>query len=125
MKQTKAERKAKHINNLATLFGLTPELVATKLFKHLKAIERDGHKLATDYCNGVFDSTQVEERQAKLKSNLLATLKYAKQDVVRAIEFNWDARGYFLKLDDEFVRQNKVAIHTDMGGYGIICPEGI
>jgi hypothetical protein len=124
MKQTKADAKARHINNLATLFGLKPEFTAD-LYKHLQRIERDGHKLAERYCNGDVDSAHVETCTAKLKSNLLATLSYAKQDVVRQLQFNFDPRGYFLKLNDDYMRANKIEIYTDWGGYGIICPEGV
>ena len=31
----------------------------------------------------------------------------------------------FLKIPDEYVRENKLKIETDWGGYGILCPEGV
>ncbi len=119
----KAELRLRHLNNLGIVLGLKDDLLKT-VFKHLKAIEMNGHRIAEQYCNGDIDSTQIDELEAKLKSNLLATLKYAKQDVVRNLEFNWDPRGHFLKLNNEYVRQNKIQIETDWGGYGILCPEG-
>lgn len=121
----KAELRARHLKNLEALFGIKGELLKV-CYKSLKDIEHAGHRLAERYCNGEgIDSTNVEEYEEKLKRNLLATLKYARQDVVREIQFNWDPRGHFLKLSDEYVRKNKVQIETDWGGYGIICPEGI
>lgn len=122
--QTKSARKSIHISNLSKTLGLSVEMTC-ELYKHLKRIETDGHRLAEKYCNGEIDSTQIEELEKRLKTNLNATLKYAKSDVVRNIQFNWDPRGYFLKINDDFVRQNKIAIQTDWGGYGILCPEGV
>lgn len=121
----KAEIRAKHLNNLGNLLGIKDELLKV-CYKSLKDIEYSGHRLAEKYCNGEgIDSTNIEMYEAKLRSNLLATLKYANQDVVKNIQFNWDPRGHFLKLNDEYVRKNKIQIDTDWGGYGIICPEGI
>ena len=36
---------------------------------------------------------------------------------------NGDARGYALKIDDEYIRNNNFNIHRDWGGYGIIAPD--
>ena len=123
-KLNKSELRMKHLTNLGNILGIKNELLKV-CFKSLKDIEYSGHKLAERYCNGEIDSTRIEELETKLKSNLLSTLKYAKQDVVKNIQFNWDPRGYFLKINDEYVRRNKLMIETDWGGYGIICPEGV
>lgn len=120
----KKQRKTRHLENLSLILGMKGELLEL-CFKHLKNIEKSGHKLAEKYCNGEIDSTQIEELEKKLKSNLLATLKYANPEVVKNIQFNWDPRGYFLKINDEYTRKNKLSIETDWGGYGIICPEGV
>jgi hypothetical protein len=37
------------------------------------------------------------------------------------IFFNGDARGYALKINDEFVKDKE--IFKDWGGYGIIAPD--
>lgn len=123
-KPNKSELIQRHLNNLAEILGIKGELLEV-CYKSLKDIEHSGHRLAEKYCNSDIDSTQIEEVEAKLKRNLLSTLQYAKQDVVKNIQFNWDPRGYFLKLNDEYVRKNKVQIETDWGGYGIICPDGV
>lgn len=116
-------KESRHLKNLSKLLGLKGELML-EVYKHLKKIEKDGHRFAERYCNGEgIDSTNIEEIESRLKGNLLATLKYARSEVVREIQFNWDPRGYFLKLSDEYVRKNKIEIETDWGGYGILCPE--
>lgn len=96
-----------HMTNLAKILGLKVDFIAEK------------------YCNGDIDSTEIEKYENKLKKNLLETLKYAKSDSVREIFFNYDPRGYFLKFNDSFIRNNNHEITTDWGGYGIICPEEV
>lgn len=123
-KLNKSEIRMKHLDNLGNILGIKDELLKV-CFKSLKDIEHSGHKIAEKYCNGEIDSTQIEELERKLKNNLLSTLKYAKQEVVNNIQFNWDPRGYFLKINDDYVRHNKLMITTDFGGYGIICPEWV
>jgi hypothetical protein len=36
---------------------------------------------------------------------------------------NRDARGYALKIKDEWMRDNRVTLYSDWGGYGIIAPD--
>jgi hypothetical protein len=36
---------------------------------------------------------------------------------------NDDARGYSLKIRDEWMREHKAELHRDWGGYGILAPE--
>ena len=40
-----------------------------------------------------------------------------------AIFLNGDPRGYALKIKDDFIRDNKVNIYKDWGGYGIFAPD--
>ena len=47
-----------------------------------------------------------------------AILKYKKNIFV-----NGDARGYALKIDDNYIRSNNFNIYRDFGGYGIIAPD--
>ena len=120
-KLNKAEIRTKHLTNLSVIFGLTYDM--TKIvFKHLKAIEMNGHKLSLDYCNGDIESEAFEKEIVELKIKLHKLLP---ELVTKNMFFNSDPRGYFLKLEDEFVRQNNINIERDWGGYGIICPEGV
>ena len=36
---------------------------------------------------------------------------------------NGDCRGYALKIDDKYIRENNIKLHCDWGGYGIIAPD--
>lgn len=118
---TKQEEKFRHLSNLSAIIGQT--YGETKhTFKLLKVIEGNGHRMAVAYCNGEIDSEQWFKFIDELRPKMAKLLPL---NVLRNIHFNGDARGYFLKLNDDFVRENKLAIHTDWGGYGIFCPEGI
>ena len=41
----------------------------------------------------------------------------------KVLFLNGDARGYALKIDDEYLKNNNFNIHRDWGGYGIIAPD--
>jgi hypothetical protein len=120
--QTISKRRTVHTANLASVLGLSVDLTSD-LYRHIKRIETDGHRQAERYCNGDIDSDEQVKIEKKLRANLDATLKYAKSDVVRNIFFNWDPRGHFIKINDDYVRNNKLKIETDWGGYGIVCPD--
>lgn len=36
---------------------------------------------------------------------------------------NGDARGYALKIEDNYMRENNIVLFQDWGGYGIIAPD--
>ena len=40
-----------------------------------------------------------------------------------AIKINTDPRGYALKIEDSYVKEQKLDIHRDWGGYGILAPD--
>lgn len=121
-KLNKSEIRTKHLNNLAKIIELN--FNDTKVaFKDLKAIEMNGHKAAEDYCNGVLNSDQYDViiEELRTKVNVLIPNK----ELVKNLHFNGDPRGHFLKINDDYIRNKKLVIETDWGGYGIICPEGI
>ena len=115
----KAERRMKHIEQLAAIFNM-PYADMKVVYHKLKTLESRGHRLAEDHCNGV-DSESFDEKLDDIRKVLRSLLPDS--DVKKNIHLNTDPRGYFLKIDDEFTRRNKLAIHTDWGGYGIICPS--
>ena len=48
----------------------------------------------------------------------------AQRDRIVPVFVNKDARGYALKIDDEWMRAHPgVWLHSDWGGYGILAPE--
>ena len=94
-----------------------------KLAKKLHRLEVKAHKLAEDYCNGVNGVTtdNWKEKSDQILKSVDKVLNYEKKGI--PVFVNGDARGYALKIDDEYVRENNIKIHKDWGGYGILAPE--
>lgn len=121
-KPNKQERTLRHINNLWIAEGKIDELISYKSkFKQLKDLEYKGHKLSEDYCNGLIESDDWEDKIKPIKNAVRKLLPHLES--ARALVFNNDPRGYFLKIDDEYVRKFQLSIYRDFGGYGIIAPE--
>lgn len=119
-KQTILKEKMRHTANLAKIFDLTIDQVSS-IYPRLKRIETEGHKLAERYCNGDINETEYEALTNKLQNRI--KLLFPINEKYKLIKFNGDPRGYFLKIDDQTVRDQNLQIFRDFGGYGIICPE--
>ena len=104
----------KHGDNLKAIFNINEDSV--KLCKKLFRLENKAHRLATDYCNGDFQG-DIENESKKIVDKAKKILK------TNEIFFNRDARGYALKIKDDFIRVNNLSIYRDWGGYGIIAPD--
>jgi hypothetical protein len=108
-----------HGENLNRVFALAED--PDKLARKVHSLGVKAHKLSLDYCNGDIDLEEWEnETQAVLKS-LDKILSYRANHI--PIFVNGDARGYALKIDDDYVREHNLDIHRDWGGYGILAPE--
>ena len=59
-----------------------------------------------------------DNEASKILDKVQAILKNKKNIFV-----NGDARGYALKIDDDYIRVNNFNIYRDFGGYGIIAPD--
>ncbi len=92
------------------------------------------HKLATDYCNGEngIDSENWEVKITPVMQKVYSLLNNGKYNDDRPhqkkvpVFLNGDARGYALKINDSYVKILQTVgknIYTDLGGYGIICPD--
>ena len=93
----------------------------TMLCKALRRIETKGNRLATDYCNVEgFDPATLERHDKRTMKRLAELLPGLPAE---AIHLNHDPRGYYLKIDDKYIRDNKIELYRDWGGYGIIAPE--
>jgi Mg2+ and Co2+ transporter CorA len=104
----------KHGDNLKAIFNINEDSV--KLCKKLFRLENKAHRLATDYCNGDFQGN-IKNESKKIVDKAKKILK------TNEIFFNRDARGYALKIKDDFIRVNNLSIYRDWGGYGIIAPD--
>lgn len=105
-----------HGNNLNAIFntGLEPITLCKKLHR----LEIKANRIATDWCNGVIDSENIE---TYTKPILKAVEKILNSKYI--ILFNGDARGYALKIDSKIVKENNLKIYTDWGGNGILAPD--
>jgi len=116
-KQTMYQQIEQHGNDLNAIFNTG--LDAVKLCKKLRPLEFKANKIATDWCNGIIDSENIDSHTKPILDKVYAILGKN----IAPIVFNGDARGYALKIPDGFVKANNLKIYTDWGGYGIICPD--
>jgi hypothetical protein len=104
-----------HGNNLKKIFKLDNSIDSVKLCKSLLKLEKKAHELALVYCNcGVLNQGLVDEILKKVSKLLNLENEYP-------VFFNGDARGYALKITDDFCKDKE--IFKDWGGYGIIAPD--
>jgi hypothetical protein len=108
----------KHGQDLKAVFNLDPNTDPVQLSKRLFRLENKAHRLAVDFCNGDIDQLTWDSEASKILDKVQAILKYKKNIFV-----NGDARGYALKIDDNYIRSNNFNIYRDFGGYGIIAPD--
>ncbi len=104
------------------------------LCKKLRRIETAISKPILDYCNGdngmTAEKLEVQTDKALRRVHaLLGTINSF--CAPESIFINRDPRGHALKIDDAWTRfYNETqyaaklpALHSDMGGYGIIAPD--
>ena len=114
-------RITRHGQNLKAMFNLDPNLDPVKLCKRLFRLENKAHRLAVDFCNGVIDQLEWDKKADQILTKVETILNNKK-----VLFCNGDARGYALKIDDEYtryIRSCNINIHRDWGGYGIIAPD--
>ncbi len=119
-KQRMYEAIEKHGENLNKLFKT--DLDNITLSKKLFSLEAKAHRMSTDYCNG--DISSFEEWETLTDALLIKVDKitdYKSKNI--PIFVNGDARGYALKIEDSYIRENKTVIYRDWGGYGILAPD--
>ena len=120
MKPTKKERMyqriQKHGEQLNAIFKTAYEPV--ELRKKLRRIELHQRGAGVDYCNGVINSDQFIEIETRTLTKLYKLLGNSVPVMI-----NGDPRGYALKIDDSIVRERKLDIMTDWGGYGLLAPD--
>lgn len=119
------EQIYQHGLDLARIF-FAPELDKhdpVKLAKKIHSLEVKAHRLAEDFCNGAngVDSESWEGLTDNILDRLDKITGFKKLGI--PVFVNGDARGYALKIDDEYVREHDLRIHRDFGGYGILAPE--
>tara|TARA_A100000172_G_scaffold13510_1_gene7098 strand:- start:234 stop:635 length:402 start_codon:yes stop_codon:yes gene_type:complete len=112
-----------HGKDLKRVFNLDDSIDEIKLCKALFKIENKAHSIATDFCNYGYES---EEETEKIIDDILnkvdKLLNFKSQKI--PVFFNGDCRGYTLKIDDDYMRKNKIyPFYSDWGNFGIIAPS--
>jgi len=113
------QRINEHGDNLNKIFHSDIDNIS--LCKKLFRLENKGNRFATDYCNGDMENEDFEKQKDKILKLVDKILNFTKQNI--PVFFNSDPRGYALKIEDEYIRINNIAIHRDWGGYGILAPD--
>ena len=113
-KETLYKNIKKHGDNLKAIFKI--DIDSIKLCKMLFRLENKAHQLATDFCNGDINQLEWDTKGDKILAKVETILKDKKN-----LLLNGDARGYALKIDDKYIRDNNLTIYRDFGGYGIIA----
>ena len=108
-----------HGEQLLVIFPEATEKDPTRLCKKLLRLENKAHYLTTDSCNtGAEHHSALCTILGKVKAILCPDM-----GIYLKIFVNCDPRGYALKIDDRYMRENNLRLHQDWGGYGIIAPE--
>ena len=119
---TPAQREAieRHGRRLLAIFPRANIKDPLTLCRRLRRIEADASRNALRLCNGEIMQSEYSTHAGALLGEVNAILGAV--EGVKLI-INGDPRGYALKIDDASMRDGRLSLHTDMGGYGIIAPE--
>lgn len=123
-KQERLRRYEQHCLNLAKLANEKVLLNGFEIYRRLHRSEAFAHSWMEKACSDRdYDMTE-EQEQAKANRLLLRVHSILNdKDHKIPIIFNWDPRGYALKIDPHWTRVYAPRLTTDLGGYGILAPE--
>jgi hypothetical protein len=111
-----------HVRALRSIF---PKLIDTVgdsvVYEKLRNLEHRAHRQAERECNYSISEEESQRIDGEILDALDNLLGFRERKI--PIFLNGDPRGYAIKIHDSYVREHKLAIHTDWGGYGIIAPE--
>jgi len=111
------ERILRHGENLNRIFHT--DLDPIILCKKLRRLETKASQICLDYCNGDIESP--DDSLEPIADKIDNILHYRKAGI--PVFINRDPRGYALKIQDEYVRDNNITIERDWGGYGLLAPD--
>jgi len=111
-----------HGENIKTMFNLPSDTEPVSLCKKLFRLENKAHRLSTQWCNGDIHTQTWEHETDNILRKLDIILDYTGQEI--PVFVNSDARGYALKVGDEYMREDRSRkLSQDWGSYGIIAPD--
>ena len=99
--------RQEHLKNLSKIFNIPIDKMKL-IYPGIMLTEKRGHQLAEQYCNGDITAEHWEHNLDLIRESLKEKLG----DKI-PILLNGDPRGYFLKIEDSYVRKNKLKIDTD------------
>ena len=122
-RETMYKNIVEHGKNLKRVFNLDSSIDEIKLCKALFKIENKAHQLAEDFCNYGYESEeQTEAIIDDILNKVDKLLNFKNQNI--PVFFNGDCRGFTLKIDSDYMRDNKIySFYSDWGGFGIIAPS--
>ena len=122
-KETMYKNIFEHGRDLKRVFNLDSSVDEIKLCKQLFSIENKAHSIATQFCNyGCEDEKQQEKKIDDILNKVDKLLNFKSQNI--PVFFNGDPRGFTLKIDSDYMRDNKIyPFFSDWGNFGIIAPS--
>jgi hypothetical protein len=106
---------------LKRIFPATSDIGPVTLYKMLRRLEAEAHRLAERECNEQLPEGYSEKKDASILRRLDSILGFKAAGI--AVILNGDPRGYAIKIDDACMKAQGIELHRDMGGYGILAPE--
>ena len=110
-----------HGRKIINIFNLAADIGPVDICKKLRRIENKAANISLNHCNGVIYTDQRDRADKLIVKRLDKILNFTAQDI--PVFINGDPRGYTLKIDDQYIRENNIEIMTDWGGYGLIAPD--
>ena len=122
-RETMYKNIVKHGKDLKRVFNLDSSIDEIELCKKLFRIENKAHSIAEHFCNYGYES---EEETEKIIDDILTKvdklLNFKSQNI--PVFFNGDCRGFTLKIDSDYMRDNNIyPFYSDWGNFGIIAPN--
>ena len=109
----------KHGENLNKIFKTDMDPVA--LCKKLLSLENKMRHANTKAINGDMEKEEQDKIEKQVLDAVDKILGFRAKHI--PVFNNDDARGYALKIDDDWISKNKATLYSDMGGYGILAPD--
>jgi len=120
----KLDRRMNHGYALMRIFPKVKDLFQGRpmdLYKYLHRIEAEAHSWAERCCNEDIPEDKQTRKDASILRRLDELLGWKEAGI--PVFVNGDPRGHALKIDDAYVKEHKLEIACDWGGYGLICPD--
>lgn len=122
---TKKERQREsillHGFKLCRVFNLPEDTAPSSLCKRVHRLETEMHRANELYCSEATEPGFLDKKEVSILRRLDGILNFSAQGI--PVFINNDPRGYALKIQSAWIRDNDVDICRDWGGYGIIAPE--